>query len=196
MAIIALCGNIYGILLCFIPTSLHGISPDFMPEPSVCVSLTQKWLMSQLQPFRWATFTDHGTQNAFTTLGFIFTPGSRDFPSHYSAQKGTFTNTPFNLAWTGNFSYISSFCPLEENLWIYFYSKMCLNVLWLVLYALFITASSLSTKLSAVSQNLLLFIYFLLFLYYFHMGNIYSPFAKLWEHHLSCEAFLGSLGRS
>lgn len=51
--------------------------------------------------------------------------------SHYSAQKGTFTITPFNLAWTGNFSYISSFYPLEENLWIYFYSKMCLNVLWL-----------------------------------------------------------------
>lgn len=87
----------------------------------------------------------------------------------------------------------------RESLNLFLFSKMCLNVLWLFTPPCLIyhCKFSNSTKLSAGSQSMLFKIYlFLLLLYHFLMGNIYSPFTILLEYHLSCEAFLGSLRRS
>lgn len=84
-------------------------------------------------------------QDAFTTVGSVFTPSTRDFLSCYGEQKGTFTNTPLiklglttshTAAYSAFLKRISEFISTQKCAWMRFD--------YFLLYALFITASSLT----------------------------------------------------
>ena len=181
MAIRALRGNICGMLLCLIPTSVHGISPDFMLEASVRVCL--------FDIERTYVPASAFQASLLHRSWHVKLPLPLWGPSSLLALEISFLVTVlrkvllqtlilFSLDWKLPRHQLILPC-WRESLNGFLFSKMCLNVLWLFTSLCLIYHCKLSncTKLSAGSQSMLLLIYSLLFLYYFHLIVTFHPTA-------------------
>lgn len=106
------------VLLCLIPTSVHGISPDSMLEPSVCASLFDIE-MTYIPPSAFQTSHLYRSQHIEMPLPpwGPFSPLVLEISFLVMVlQKVLLQTLIFFLGRTGNFPDSSSFCPLEENL--------------------------------------------------------------------------------